>query len=406
MSKHIGELIFLDQLAARFKLPVPDFLVSPVDRKVLKEKLTTWKKAVIKPDILSGKRNKVNSIRAVETSQEAYDAMQEIMNIKINGKSPRTTYFVEYIPAKYEIYAAIMYNSQFLGPSLTVSLKGGIDIEEVEEADKKTIPIDVYRGLDAYQASELLKDLACPNEIISVLSRNLVSLWDMFISTGMQMCEVNPWRVTEDKKIYICDLKAIFDEDNFKFRNSGITFPDYPQSITDFEEEMHEFSAASYQGQAHVSDLGGEGILPILFGGGASTIITETLINCGGDPIFLSDFGGNPPYERMYKTAMICFKHNIPKASLLLILGGKANNTLIDVTFHAIGDALRDYCDEHGPLTIPVVIGRGGPNLSRGFTIMKDILETLKMPYVIFGYDTPVTMVAEYAANLAKSLKG
>ena len=125
----------------------------------------------------------------------------------------------------------------------------------------------------------------------------------------------------------------------------------------------------------------------------------------GGSPLFLSDFGGNPPYERMYGTARICFEHNLAKAALLLILGGKANNTLIDVTFKAIADALSAYVDEHGPVDIPVVIGRGGPRLVQGLLAMKDVLESLSMPYVIFGPDTPVTIVAEYAAGLARACR-
>jgi succinyl-CoA synthetase beta subunit len=142
----------------------------------------------------------------------------------------------------------------------------------------------------------------------------------------------------------------------------------------------------------------------MLFGGGASTIITETLCQFGGDPIFLSDFGGNPPYDRMKKTAEICFRHNLPKASLLLILGGKANNTLIDVTFSAIADALAEYIEEKGPIDIPVVIGRGGPRLAQGFAYMKKALENLGLPHVMFGPDTPITLVAEYAARMANQL--
>jgi succinyl-CoA synthetase beta subunit len=167
---------------------------------------------------------------------------------------------------------------------------------------------------------------------------------------------------------------------------------------------MQEWNASSYQGQAHVSALGGSKILPLLFGGGASTIIVETLETAGGSPIFLSDFGGNPPYERMYGTAWRCFKHHLGQAKLLLILGGKANNTFIDVTFQAIADALVAYTEELGPLTLPVVIGRGGPRLVKGLLAMKKALEYLKLPYIIFGPDTPVTLVAEYAALLVDAL--
>jgi hypothetical protein len=56
---------------------------------------------------------------------------------------------------------------------------------------------------------------------------------------------------------------------------------------------------------------------------------------------------------------------------------------------------------ENGPLSIPVVIGRGGPRLVRGLIAMRKALQFLGLPYVIFGPDTPVTMVAEYAARLA-----
>jgi predicted TIM-barrel fold metal-dependent hydrolase len=36
---------------------------------------------------------------------------------------------------------------------------------------------------------------------------------------------------------------------------------------------------------------------------------------------------------------------------------------------------------------------------------MKETLDSLGLPYVIFGTDNPVTQVAEYAAKIAKSYK-
>jgi succinyl-CoA synthetase beta subunit len=325
--------------------------------------------------------------------------MKYVQGQEINGCLPRTAYLVQYIPSDTEIYTAITYDSRFLGPALTISLNGGRDVEEIEDKLKITSPVDVYKGLGAYQASEMLAKLNCPKKIINLLSRHLVDFWDMFISTGMRMCEVNPWRVREDGQPFACDFKATFDEANFKFKNVGFQLPEYPANVTPFEEEMAIWNASSYQGQAHVADLGGKYILPLLFGGGASTIIVETLIQNGVKPLFLSDFGGNPPYERMFGTAKICFEHNLEKTKVILILGGKANNTLIDVTFKAIADALLDYVDKHEAIRTPVIIGRGGPQLVRGLLTMKDTLESLGLPYVIFGPDTPVTQVAEYAAN-------
>jgi succinyl-CoA synthetase beta subunit len=401
MNARIGELVFLQKLAGRYKIPTPDYVVEPVSQTEIKKKLQEWGSGIVKPDVLAGKRGKSGAVQKVSDYREAMQMLKKSAAMEVGDQMPRTAYMVQAVPADYEIFSAFTYNSRSLGPSLTVSLKGGIDIESVPESDKMTIPVDVFRGLNAYQASEALSKLGLEGKLNSTIARCLVNQWDMFISTGMQTCEINPWRVTKNEKIYACDFKATFDENNFKFKDIGFEIPEYPTREDAFDEEMRIWSSSSHQGQAHVSSLGGKKILPILFGGGASTIITETLAQCGGDPMFLSDFGGNPPYERMKKTAAICFKHRLADASLLLILGGKANNTQIDVTFAAVADALEEWIAKNGPIKIPVVIGRGGPGLVQGFAVMKKTLENLDMPYVIFGPETPITLVAAYAAKLA-----
>jgi len=400
VSLRIGELGFLIELAWRFQIPVPDFVVEPVAQSVVRQKLQAWGTGIVKPDVLTGKRGKAGVIRTVSDYHAAVRLLKQVAATEVSGQQPRTAYMVQAVPADLEVFSAITYNSRLLGPSVTVTLEGGVDIESVPDSQKVTIPVGVFRGLDAYQASEALTTLGLEGQPNAKLARALVSQWDMFISTGMLSCEINPWRVTRSGDVYACDFKATLDENNRKSRDLGIQWPEYPSDETTFEEEMRAQAASSYRGQAHVSDLGGKKVLPILFGGGASTIIVETLTQLGGDPIFLSDFGGNPPYDRMKKTAAICFKHYLDKAALLLILGGKANNTRIDVTFAAIADALEEWVDEHGPVSIPVVVGRGGPGLVQGFVRLKKTLDDLEMPYVFFGPDTPITMVAAYAARL------
>lgn len=401
MSSRIGELTFLQELAARFKIPAPDYVVEPVNQSVVKTKLQKWGSGIVKPDVLAGKRGKAGMIQKVTDYHEAMLLLKKVAASQVNDQQPRTSYMVQAVPADMELFTAITYNSRFLSPSFTVSLKGGMDIESIPDSEKVTIPVDVFKGLNAYQASDALSKLGLQGKLNSSLALCFVNQWDMFISTGMQTCEINPWRVSKDGKIFACDFKATFDENNFKFKDIGFSLPEYPTKEEAFDEEMRVWSASSHQGQAHVSSLGGKKILPILFGGGASTIIIETLAQLGGDPMFLSDFGGNPPYERMKKTAEICFRHKLKDASLLLILGGKANNTQIDVTFAAIADALEEWVSKNGPINIPVVIGRGGPGLVQGFAVMKKTLENLGMPHVFFGPDTPITLVAAYAAKIA-----
>lgn len=405
MSGEIGELTFLRELAPRYAIPVPRFLEWPAERKAVHDCLALWKTAVAKADVLAGGRGKAGLIREVDSVSDAVRAMKSLAASELKGKLARTSYLVEQVPAKHEIYTAITYDSRSHSPAITLSLRGGVDVESIPETDKRTYPVDVYQGLDAYQAGELLEGLDCPRAVISPLSRALVNLWDLFITSGMKMCEVNPWRITPEGQPVACDFKGLFDEANFKRRNLELDLPEYPENVGEFQEEMDRWNARSYQGQAHVSDLGGGGVLPILFGGGASTIIIETLFASGGDPMFLSDFGGNPPYERMRGTASICFKHKLAAAEVLLILGGRANNTRIDVTFQAIADALAQNAHLRKS-ELPVIVGRGGPRLVQGLLALQRCLEELRWPYTIFGHDTPITMVAQYAGQLCKYLKG
>ncbi len=406
MGLRVAEFTFLEYFASSYGIPAPRHLAGTAEIAEIKKAIKEWGGvALVKPDLLSGRRGKAGYVVTVRNIHEALREIKRVSSLEINGQMTRIAYLVEKIPAKLEMYTAITYNTEFLSPSITVSLEGGVDIEDVADEKKITIPVDIYRGLDAYQAGEVLSKLGCPQNLISILSRSMISFWDLFISTGMESAEINPWIITPEGKPYACDFKAVIDESNYKSRIPGVIFPEYPENITDFEEEMNAWDASSHQGQAHVSDLGGTRILPILFGGGASTIITETLEALGGSPLFLSDFGGNPPYERMLGTARRCFDYHLAHAGLLLILGGKANNTFIDVTFQAIADALMSYAEEKGPVNIPVVIGRGGPRLVKGILAIKQVLEYLKLPHVIFGPDTPVTLVAEYAAGLINAVE-
>jgi len=400
MNHQISELTFLKQLAPRFAILTPEFIEWPAQRQRIQDCINKWPAAIAKPDILAGGRGKAGAMEKIDTAKAAIQTLQRLSSLEFKGRMARTSYLVEFIPTTYEVYTAITYDSRYLSPVITISLKGGVDVEQIKDTEKKSFPIDIYKGLDVYQAGDILNSLDCPDKLISPLARAVVNLWDLFITSGMQMCEVNPWRITSENKAVACDFKAVYDQANFKQKNPGFDWPEYPENISEFEEEMNRWNSSSYQGQAHVSDINGKGILPVLFGGGASTIVIETLIQNNGDPMFLSDFGGNPPYERMYGTANICFKHKLADAKLLLILGGKANNTRIDITFQAIADAIAANAHLRNGKDLPVIVGRGGSGLVLGLTAMQRTLDELSWPYAIFGPDTPISMVAQYSANL------
>jgi hypothetical protein len=107
----------------------------------------------------------------------------------------------------------------------------------------------------------------------------------------------------------------------------------------------------------------------------------------------------------MKQVASICFKHWLKQSNVLFIIGGKSNNTDIFETFRAMADALREHFSKHGPTPLYVVIGRGGPNLVRGMSVMRDTMESLGLPYRIFGFDSDMSEVVEYARKVNDWMK-
>ena len=65
-----------------------------------------------------------------------------------------------------------------------------------------------------------------------------------------------------------------------------------------------------------------------------------------------------------------------------------------------MADALRDYMNSNEPKPLYVVVGRGGPNLVRGMGYMKDTLDGLKIPYRMFGFDSSMSAVVNYARDI------
>ncbi len=307
--------------------------------------------------------------------------------------------FESFIPSKYEIYVSISDNTRFRAPTLTITHHGGVDIEDLPAKKIGLTPFDPLTGFKGFVVSNTLNKLNAPNEIISPLVQNLPKLWDLYHNYGMTMLEINPIRMMPNEKGRLvpvaCDFKCSFDTDDPNWTRLGLPADMDASVYSDFELEVNRLR--TYQGQSDVFVLNEAGtITPMTFGGGANSLVTELL----GDSANIStDFGGNPPYQKMLEISRIVYKYWLKQSNVLFIIGGKANNTDIYETFRAMADALREYFSANDPTPLYVVVGRGGPNLIRGMGYLRDTLNALGLPYSIFGHDSAMSEVV----NLAKA---
>jgi succinyl-CoA synthetase beta subunit len=309
------------------------------------------------------------------------------------------------VPAEHEVYVCIADSTRYRAPTITITHRGGVEIEDLEKDQIAEIPFDPLTGLKSFVITNALTDIKAPKEIISPLAQNLPKLWDLFHYNGMTTLELNPIRMMPTGKGGLtpvaCDFKCGFDRDDPRVKRLNLPKQLFVEDYTDFEYEINQLR--TYQGQSDVSVINANGtILAPVFGGGANSLVTEFL---GDDAIISSDFGGNPPYDKMREVMRICLKHWLKQSNVLFIIGGKANNTDIFVTFRAMADALREYFSEHGPTPVYVVIGRGGPNLARGMLAFKDVCDLIGLPYRIFGFDSAMTDVVRYAQAADRWMK-
>jgi succinyl-CoA synthetase beta subunit len=280
---------------------------------------------------------------------------------------------------------------------MTLTHHGGMEIEEVDKRYIAQVPFDPLTGLKAFVVANALSEIGAPKEIISPLVQQLPKLWELFHDFGMTTLELNPIRMREDSKGRItpvaCDFKCGFDRDDTRWARLGLPQHLFAADYSDFEQEINQLR--THQGQSDVYVINERGtILAPTFGGGANSLVTEML---GDAAIISSDFGGNPPYEKMKEVARICFKHWLRQANVLFVIGGKSNNTDIFETLRAMADALRENFSAHGPTPLYVVLGRGGPNLVRGMGVLRDTCEQLGLPYRLFGFDSDISQVIDYA---------
>src|SRR5215470_17325560 len=300
------------------------------------------------------------------------------------------------IPAEHEVYFSLTDSTRFRAPTMTLTHMGGMDIEEVDKDLVAQVPFDPLTGFKAFVVANALSNLNAPKEIISPL-QHLPKLWELFHNFGMTTLELNPIRMRPGKSGRLtpvaCDFKCGFDRDDPRWLRLNLPAHLFAADHSAFEQEIN--TLRTHQGQSDVYVINDQGtVLAPTFGGGANSLVTEML---GDDAIISSDFGGNPPYEKMKEVARICFKHWLAQANVLFIIGGKSNNTDIYETLRAMADALREHFSTHGATPLYVVLGRGGPNLVRGMGALRDTCDALGLPYRLFGFDSDMSEVIQYA---------
>ncbi len=375
------------KLFAKYDITTPKGVVARRGDDVQKMYLSLGiKDAVVKAQVLSGKRGKNNGIKFCSSAEEVARACAELFTMNIRGQYVAAVLIEEKLDIAEEHYLSITYDTNNKQPVLIYSEAGGMDIEDVAEEKIKKTDLDI-RNLKLDSTSVPFAE----------------KLWDCFLAEDTRVVEINPLVQTVDGKFVAADAKVALDDDAF-YRHKEWeeleprTMMGRPPTEREIAVKKIDEGEGYYRGTAG-KYIEMDGDIAILFsGGGASIANMDALIKAGCKPANYTEYSGNPPREKVYQLAKIVLSR--PELKGLWIAGGVANFTNISETFHGIVDAL----DELKP-TYPIVVRRAGPFEEVGMQLMKECAERNNLNMQLFGKETSMSETAQVLAEAILKIK-
>ncbi len=418
-QKSIFEYDAKKLLASQLPKYIPDFKyhnklavidsATDLDRTIIENPWIKTEKVVVKPDQLFGKRGKANLLLLDADSDDmknfCHNNLGRVFEIgSVRGELKRL--LVEpFIPHEKEYYVSITSDRE--SDIIHFSFEGGIFIEE--NWDKvHHIPVPIGVDINNFDLKSNLPDLG---EYEEVLIPFIKGLFQVYQDQDFAFLEINPFAITEDKRIVPLDVKARLDDtaqflhpDTWGNPKNPIEFPAGFGQVMSKEEakisELDEKTGASLK----LKILNPEGrVWTMVAGGGASVIYTDTIVDLGlGSELGnYGEYSGNPSREHteIYAQTIIDLitEHPDPKGhpKYLIIGGGIANFTDVKATFTGIVNAIRNSVEKLKKANVKIFVRRGGPNEKQGLELMKKVGEETGIPIEVYDRYTHMTRVVD-----------
>ena len=344
--------------------------------------LQIGKSYVVKAQVLANNRKEKGAVKFADDLEEAEAIKQEMIGAEFDGQEAEKAVIEEQIDFDEEYYVSFMYDTDTRNPAMIFSRSGGTGIED-REAQKLSLPDD-----SQFRFRQFLKDQGFEGKEIVKLSVELQKIFQAFLKEDARMLEINPLAKTEDGYVV---LDAMMDlEDDAGYRHDW-NFPD--RTVMKREKTKREIEAEKIDEDDHkgvagkYTELDGD-IGMMLAGGGASLTNMDALIEYGGEPANYTEYGGNPPTEKVYRLSKVIISK--PGLRGLWHVGGTAKNTDVERTIDGFIQALREEKPEY-----PIVVRRDGPHADEAFEKLREVKEELDLNMKPFRNDKPMTESAE-----------
>ncbi|WP_206812804.1 ADP-forming succinate--CoA ligase subunit beta [Paradesulfitobacterium ferrireducens] len=338
------------ELFNSYGLPVPEGTVIKSAAEAKQGFAAIGSPAVVKAQVLSGKRGKAGGIKFVDTPEEAEHAAAELLHMSIQGLAVDQLLMEEKLKIDQEYYLAVTIDARAGKPVVIASAAGGMDIEEVPEDRIVKKHVDINLGIQPYHAREISYRLGLKAEFFPEFARILTGIFLIFREKDAELVEINPLILSGDHFV-LGDAKITIDD------SALAKHPELPR----VEEKTENEKLANALGLAYV-ELDGD--IAIMANGAGITMGTIDAIQYhGGRAANFLDAGGGSNKEATAKALEILLISK-PKAIFINIFGGI---TRCD----DVAGAFAQVKAEKG-IEVPVVIRLVGTNQEEGLRILRE----------------------------------
>lgn len=307
--------------------------------------------AAVKAQVLVGGRGKAGGIKFGQTPDAVADAARAILGMDLKGHKVERVYVEGKLEVAQELYVSITNDRAAKRPLIMASAKGGVEIEDVAEADLVRRHVDVWVGARPYVGREIALALGLTGKQASSFADIVVRLYGVYRAYDAELVEINPLVIRPDGSLVAADARLNVDE------AADYRHPDLPtvEEGTALEQRVKKI------GLAYV-ELDGD-IAIMANGAGMAMATLDAIQYFGGRPANFLDAGGGASVGPTAQALEVLVSMK-PKAIFVNIFGGI---TRCD----DVARALLQVRDTVG-IPVPLVVRLAGTNEAEGVRLLRE----------------------------------
>jgi succinyl-CoA synthetase beta subunit len=346
------------QLFAKHGVAVPDGLYADTVQAAVAAAEQVGYPCVIKAQVRIGKRGKAGGIKIANDEREALEHAEAILGMDIRGFTVHEVWIERASKIDAEYYASIVLDRSEKKLLAMLSRMGGMDVEEVAEADPSALirrHVEPGEEFSAEAAREIAIDAEIDEDVTDQVADLLVRLHDVALAEDATLIEVNPLIVTADREVVALDSKVTIDNSSLYRHEELAQYRD--RSAEDPQEEM-----AKERGLTYVKLGGNIGILGN--GAGLCMATLDVVAQAGGKPANFLDAGGGSKADAIVAALEVITSDENVIAILFNIFGGI---TRCDEIAKGIIEA-----SSRIDIDVPLVVRLDGTNSEEGLGLLAE----------------------------------